>query len=199
MGNRIGHVPVGSPVPRVIRQQRWFPLNVPLMCSQWVQHNASVVMVATSGIQDHGTRSKCSHHCWEIRKREHLISWFRHRSRCSTREPHLGPRSGVSVASGWSGGIVGGSLRDHRDPWDVPRDQGRVDSIHVAGFVPPSTNSDPNWSQLDLVNLEDMFALRVPMLKSCPSFPQREAPRKFQPRFARTVQSQVGGQWRQRV
>ena len=52
----------------------------------------------------------------------------------------------------------------------VPRDQGRVDSIRVAGGVPPSTNSDPNWSQLDSVNLEDMFALRVPMLKSCPHF-----------------------------
>ena len=50
----------------------------------------------------------------------------------------------------------------------VPRDQGRVDSVRVAGGVPPSTNSNPNWSQLDSENLKDIFALRVPMLKSCP-------------------------------
>ena len=52
----------------------------------------------------------------------------------------------------------------------VPRGQGRVDNIRVAGGVPLSTNSDPIWSQLDSVNLEDIFALRVPMLKSCPHF-----------------------------
>ena len=31
LGNRIGNVPAGSPVPRAVRQQRWSPLNVPLM------------------------------------------------------------------------------------------------------------------------------------------------------------------------
>ena len=101
-------------------------------------------------------------------------------SRCSTREPHLSPHSGVSavrsMSSGWLGGIVGGSLRDHRMGRDgvVPRDQGRVDSIRIAGGVPPLTNSDPNWSQLDSVNEEDIFAFRVPMLKSCPHFLRRE-------------------------
>ena len=50
LGNRIGHVPVGSPVPRAIRQQSWSPLNVPLM---WAaasgSDSKSVAMVATSG------------------------------------------------------------------------------------------------------------------------------------------------------
>ena len=35
---RIGAVPSGSPIPRVLRRQRWFPVNVPLV---WVAVGAS--------------------------------------------------------------------------------------------------------------------------------------------------------------
>ena len=31
LGGRIGAVPSGSPIPRVLRRQRWSPVNVPLV------------------------------------------------------------------------------------------------------------------------------------------------------------------------
>ena len=92
--------------------------------------------------------------------------------------PHLGPRSGVSRCwkhvewmvgwHCWRAVYVTIAIHMGRE-CVVPSDQGRVDSIRVAGGVPPSTNSDPNWSQLNSVNLEDVFELRVPV-ESCRHF-----------------------------
>ena len=58
LGNRIGHVPVGSPLPRAIRQQRWSPLNVPLM---WAAASGSDTTPVLQWLMQMGSRITGTH------------------------------------------------------------------------------------------------------------------------------------------
>ena len=98
LGNRIGNVSTESPVPRAVRQQRWCPLNVPLMWAatkrsdttpvlQWLSQAGSRIVEPIEFHESHisatdaatvgWTALRAVMRSWEIHEREHLTDWLR--------------------------------------------------------------------------------------------------------------------------
>ena len=116
---------------------------------------------------------------WEVHEREHLSAWFRRQGFPAVQPGnHISARAqeflltevcqvdgrvalleAVYVIVAIHMGRAGAVLPD------------RVESHRLVGRRQvPASNAGANWAQLDQVSLEDIFSLRVPMLKSCPHF-----------------------------
>ena len=106
---------------------------------------------------------------WEVHEREQLSVWMRRQGfpavlmseacRVDGRVALLEAVYVVIAIHMGRGGVV-------------PPDRAfGIESRRTVGRPPvPTTSVDSNWLQLDQVSLEEIFALRIPMLKSCPHF-----------------------------
>ena len=152
LARRVVAVPRGGQLPRVLRQQRWSPLNVPLMWAAAGQR-ASVGLADRSVLQGDGF---CR------------ISWWNQSRKCGsedrmecTSRDHAKLHHGFRGISNWS------SWKSHR------RQSPGVDSSRSERDRCKGTNSEicaESWERLDEVDLDVLFLQKIPMLKICPRF-----------------------------
>ena len=198
LSRRVGSVPGGSSIPRIVREQRWSLLNVPLMWAAAGQDPSTPVLewliftIANfsainfnGGLVEAGeaamigwTSLRAAMRSWGITTEQDLSAWLR-------RQGFPGPQPGNHIAQFV---LAEGCRFDARvamleavfvtttlefgrqtipareQPNEIltgpARDQGR--SQRDASI--------PNLDFFDDVDLEGLFAERVPMLKSCPYF-----------------------------
>ena len=200
LARRAGVVPREGEVPRVIRQQRWSPLNVPLLWSAAGVEETSPVLdwlasVAGTMHQDVEFHEGVvnfvdavrvgfcsSEDSYEVLGNIHPVHQispvvsrpgFRNDS---ARQPHpstgarILDRGGVQVRC--SSGIVGSVLRS----CDIAcgPTNGRPTRFRPrwrdVAETGASVGENQRWAQLDAVELNDWMLRRVPMLKTCPRF-----------------------------
>ena len=200
---RIGHVPPEAPVPRAIRQQRWSPMNVPLMWAaasvsettpvlQWLTQVAPGIPESIDFHDSHVSAAeavtvgwaalRAVFRSWEVHESEQLSVWMRRQGFPAVRPgSHISARAHeflLSEACRVDGRValleaVYVVIAIHMGRGGVvPPDRAfGIESRRTVGRPPvPTTSVDSNWLQLDQVSLEEIFALRIPMLKSCPHY-----------------------------
>ena len=199
LAGRIGCVPPDAPLPRAVRQQRWSPLNVPLMWGaagnaesvtvlDWITLMCQRIrepltffesnLTATEAVELGWFSLREVFRRWNIREQEDLTIWFR-------REGFHGAQPGNHISARAQEHLLNSACREDarvallksvyvgitlhvgREAAAHPqRDGGGANQSRLRGPLQP----EDQWHQLDQFELENVFSLRVPMLKTCPHF-----------------------------
>ena len=196
---RVGAVPRGGQLPRVLRQQRWSPLNVPLMWAAAGQRATIPVLdwlikashrvtdpvefhggseVANAAVRIGWNALRETMRSWGITDSEGLSNWLTVRG-----FPRSPPGSRIA-AKAQELILHEASATDAR--------VSLLETVYVLltiqfgreGVVPEvmdvvalrpqvRTNSEicaESWERLDEVDLDALFLQKIPMLKTCPRF-----------------------------
>ena len=205
LAGRVGAIPVGGELPRALRQQRWSPVNVPLIWAaagdddtnpvlEWLGARALTIQEA---VPFHGGQTEPSQALrlgwvalrevfrnWGVRTREDLTNWLgTHGHPRSSPGSYLAARTQELILSAACGSDARVALLEAVFVAIVV-DMGRAIAVpscpHPVSRVPMTTRrgqvrvpteiTADSWGQMDQVDLDEMFLMRVPMLKNCPHF-----------------------------
>ena len=171
LAGRIGSVPPEGSLLRALRQQRWSPLNVPIMWAaagffgidpsgglvgtDFVRHENNLLAseaVRICLVRDPGCVQELEN---QRSRRSHIVVAIAWVSSHTAREPHLGESARI---------FVDGGLQFRR--------QSGVVRVPLPGFRshPAQPLSKIHWGQLDDLDMEALFLMRVPLLRKCPRF-----------------------------
>ena len=121
---------------------------------------------------------------WGISSQEDLSQWLRHQGFPATRPGTIYPPEHRNTSSMQKLGEMPASHfskavyvlitvdRSRRSNVRVPPVVARLEvrRRRATGFEVPPTLPEGTWEQMDHVDLQETFLLRIPMLKSCPHF-----------------------------
>ena len=195
LSRRVGSLPVGTSIHRIVREQRWSPLNVPLMCAaagldastpvlDWLIHtiancpainfNDGLVEVGCDDWVDVVAHSNAIVGCHNGTRSLSVVetSWI---SRPSSREPHVSESPRVRVGGSLSiRRRLGSGFRRHDVRVRDRRFQREQPNDVVTGCARDQGRSQrdpimPNLDFFDDMDLEELFAEQV-QCKSCQHF-----------------------------
>ena len=194
LARRVGPVAVGGPVPRAILQQKWSPINVPLIWGaagtdettpvfDWLMGEASRV---PDQVQFHdGHTDVCNAvregwhalrevmRTWGIENRCDLSDWLGRRGFPRTSAGnHISARVQEVILSEASAIDARVALVEAACV-AITLCRGRAGAVRVPEVVPPvprRTRQTEITAESWVVDLSEVFLERIPMLKTCPRF-----------------------------
>ena len=190
LARRVGAVPRGGQLPRVLQHQRWSPLNVPLLwCAageettpvlEWLVARAETMDEEVDFFEGRGqpadavragwTALRAALRSWGVAGQDDLTQWLRDQ-RFAGAQPgnHIPARAQEFLFSEACRFDARVALLEARCTW-AARWRVPLGAIPANGQASVQVVEADRWAQLDSVNLTEFMLLRVPMLKSCPHF-----------------------------
>ena len=185
LARRVGAVPRGGQLPRVLQHQRWSPLNVPLLwCAAGAEDTTPVLdwLAACAETMDEEvdffegrvnpadavrvawTALRAALRSWGASGQEDLTQWLRD-------QRFAGAQPGNHIPARAQEFLISEACRFDARVALLEAFFVRL-TLHMGRqmAVPPQVVEADRWDQLDSVNLTEFMLLRVPMLKSCPHF-----------------------------